>query len=189
MSLPPYISNATSSARCTPLTSTRLHFSPVLVPSARFLAFPRPAPSAVCTIPSCVSRFRIGILIASQGTSKTHIHPEYSLFSAASRQLGLEERYIKVSATISATRQRPQLNPETFVGTTHDSMCAICRASICRRSVRVVQDNVRIKAKSLQMWRRHSQTKSIPRYSWLPSAPYRVFSESIALEIDVAGRR
>ncbi|KAJ7818628.1 hypothetical protein B0H13DRAFT_2378835 [Mycena leptocephala] len=61
----PYpISNATSSARCTPLASTRLHFSPVLVPSARFLAFPRPAPSA--------------------GTSKTHIHPEYSLFSVAS---------------------------------------------------------------------------------------------------------
>ncbi|KAJ7818382.1 hypothetical protein B0H13DRAFT_2682825 [Mycena leptocephala] len=155
--------------RAHPLTSTRLHFSPVLVPSARFLAFPRPAPSA--------------------GTSKTHIHLEYSLFSAASRQLRLEERYIKVSTTISATGQRPQLNPETFVGTTHDSMCGICPASICRRSVRVVQDNVRIKAKSLQMWRRHSQTKSIPRYSWFPSAPYRVFSESIALEIDVARRR
>ncbi|KAJ7926490.1 hypothetical protein B0H13DRAFT_1972729 [Mycena leptocephala] len=45
-------------------------------------------------------------------------------------------------------------------------MCAICRASICRRSVRVVQDNVRIKAKSLQMWRRQCAFNSPSSHLW-----------------------
>ncbi|KAJ7891558.1 hypothetical protein B0H13DRAFT_2276917 [Mycena leptocephala] len=136
--------------------------------------------------------------LALSRTSKTHIHPEYSLFSAASRQLGLEERYIKTCRIFL-----PGVDPVSIpsIPAPHRLSLPKHAAHLSPLSLLPILDEPRTLNNPPHTGQREDQGEEPadvaptfadevnPTVSWFPSAPYRVFSEPIALEIDVARRR